>query len=253
MGEHDAEYWFAKAEELEKQAEYLDDIEQIVAQQEKRDEAMEAYSRGLELSPTNYYALERLLYLSRRARDNVRAEAAMKRVIFVRPKDEELLTALMWNLRGQGKKEEADTVKARIDALETDDDPEARALNLEIEHYTPDPEDPDDLDPITRLMEEDFADEEPASSSLPTKPKKPNIMDMFETDEDVEEIEGSLFDTDYPVEKDEKPDTTKESEVDRVTIDAILNYGRVDEPQEEKEHSEEEEDEDFDDLEDLFG
>jgi hypothetical protein len=254
MSEHDAEYWFTKAEELENQAEQLDEIEQIVAQYEKKDEAMVAYSRGLALSPTNYHALERLLYLSRRARDNIKAEAAMKRVLAVRPKHEELLTALMWNLRGQGKKEEADTIKARIDVLETDSDPEARALNWEIEHYTPDPEDPDALDPITRHMDEEFTDEESDSSPPDTEPKKPNIMEMFEVDEDVEEIKEPLFDTDYPVDKKKKSDTTEEPEVDRVVLDAILTYGRVDEPpEEEQESGEKEEEEDPDDLEDLFG
>jgi hypothetical protein len=214
-----------------------------VAQQKKNDEAMEAYSRGLELSPTNYHAMDRLLFLSRRARDSAKAEAAMKRVVSVRPKDEELLTALMWNLRGQGKKDAADTIKARIDTLVTDSDPEARALNYEIEHYSPDPENPDELDPITRLMDEGFVDEETVSSPPTTEPRKPNIMDMFETDEDVEEIEGPLFDTDYPVESKEKPDTTEESEVDPVVLDAILNYGRDDESQEEDKDSRETEDE----------
>jgi tetratricopeptide (TPR) repeat protein len=231
MGEHDAEYWFTQAEELEEQAERLDEIEQIVAQQEKNDEAMEAYSKGLELSPTNYSALDRLLYLSRRARDRTKAEEAMKRVVAVRPKDEELLTALMWNLRGQGKKNEADSVQARIDALETTSD-SGDALNREIRRFDPDPES-DGLDPITKLYEEGFAEEEeqePADNpiaSVTSKPeeaerdevvidailnygraedtqkeesKKPDIMGMFETDEDVEEIKGGLFDTDNPVE-----------------------------------------------------
>ena len=44
MDEHDAEFWFSKAKELEKQAEMLDDIDAIVAQQKKNDEAMEALS-----------------------------------------------------------------------------------------------------------------------------------------------------------------------------------------------------------------
>ncbi len=245
MDEHDAEFWFKKAEELETQAEMLDEIDQIVAQQEKKDAAMEAYSRGLELQPTHYHALERLLYLCRRARDSSKAEASMKRVVSVRPKDEELLTALMWNLRGQGKKGEADTIAARIDALETESDP----LNRAIRHYDTDS---DELDPITRLMEEEFADEEvTASRPAATEPKRPNIMDMFETDEDVEEIEGPLFDTDYPIEKDEPPDT-EPTQVDRIVLDAILNYGSDDEPREEG-SGEEDDEEDLDDLEDLFG
>jgi hypothetical protein len=251
MGEHDVEYWFAKAEELEKQADMLDDIDQIVAQYNKKDEAMDAYSRGLVLSPTRLCELDRLIYLCRRARDIAKAEAALKRVALVRPKDEEILTTLMYNLRKQGKNEEAASVKVEIDALDSESDPEARDLNREIRHYDPGS---DDLDPITRLMEEEFDDEEePTSSSSAMKTKKPGIMDMFETDEDVEEIEGPLFDADFPIRNDED-DTSKEPEVDPVVVDAILNYGRVDEAQdEEKKERGENAEEDSSDLEDLFG
>lgn len=247
MGEHDAEYWFAKAEELEKQADMLDGIDQMVAQYNKKDEAMEAYSRGLVLSPSRLYELDRLIHLCRRARDTAKAEAALKRVLSVRPKDEELLTTLMYNLRKQGKNEEATSVKAKIDALESD--PEAGDLNREIRHYDPDS---DDLDPITRLMDEEVDDEEgPISSSSAMKPK-PDIMDMFEVDEDVEDIEGPLFDVDYPIRTDD--DTDKEPEVDPVVVDAILNYGRADEAKDEgKEERGENAEEDSSDLEDLFG
>jgi hypothetical protein len=251
MGEHDAEYWFTLAKELEKEAEQLDEIEQIKKQYDKKEEAMEAYCRGLEQDPNAYHMRERFLYLCRNARasSDTKVEVAMKRVIAVRPKDEELLTALMWNLRGQGKQDEADTLKVRIDSLDTSSEDDV--LNRRIRHYDPDSEDPDDLDPITRLYEEEFADEEESDSSLQaTEPKKPNIMDMFETDGDVEEIQGPLFDTEYPVEDVKE----EESDVDVVVRDAILNYGRVEEPQgEEKAVEEELEEEDLDGMENLFG
>lgn len=119
LNSNDHESWFCLATFLDER-----DLETSTA--------LEAYHRGIELEPANGEMWRKLAILYKKAGNISKAEEVMRKVLEYWPDDILHLTVLEWVLQHQGRTNEAEEIKARIEYLEAESKRREDELDREI-------------------------------------------------------------------------------------------------------------------------
>ena len=155
----------------------------------------------------------------------------MRNVLEYWPEDVLYLRVLEWILQQQNRTHESEEIKARIEFLEAEEKRRQEEFDRElsesvkdimgydIDDFDDDEEipEPAELDYITRMYEGESTGEEEKVETSQNIIKKattkfPDISEMFEEDDDVEDIEGSLFGDDDDSESTSVPEEEEEDE-----------------------------------------
>lgn len=164
-------------------------------------EAFTAYTKAVERAPENDDLWRTLAIRYKRRGDLEKAEQVMRRALEISPTNVYHFTVLEAILRSQGRIQEADSYKEKVDDFETflkrseqELDAELRETfgdsmidSLDDDDYDYTEADATELDEITRLYEEGF--DEDVEETQPSRTgvneiKKPGISQLFETDDD---------------------------------------------------------------------
>ncbi len=177
--------------------------------------ALDAYHRGLELAPEEGEKWRELAILYKKSGSLPKSEEVIRGALELSPDNQLHLIILEWNLRLQGRIDEADNIKAQIETIDAEEKRRQEEFDREIDEAERDAM-IINLDDCDGLPKEEKAESDDGPL-IPNPPLKTNISGFF--DEDVEEFEGSLFGN---VDDEDSKDTSKSDKNDADEIDAAL-------------------------------